>query len=178
MRYVDFIDTPLVVGEGTPVYTANNFEAYEKKVNSYITEHLDDEAIIKLRSNVRLSQSDYDKLNDVFTKELGTTAQFEKISEGKPLGIFVRSIAKMDRQKVNELFADFISEFNLNIKQIEFVKVIIENIIEQGEINLERLGDGKPPFDRPGKFFSLFNPNAQNRLIAIIRSVNDNARVA
>ena len=29
-------------------------------------------------------------------------------------------------------FADFISEFNLNIKQIEFVKVIIENIIEQG----------------------------------------------
>ena len=178
VRYVDFIDTTIAAGEGTPVYTANNFEAYEKKVNSYITEHLDDEAIIKLRNNVRLSQSDYDKLNDVFTKELGTTEQFEKISDGKPLGVFVRSIAKMDRQKVNELFADFISEFNLNIKQIEFVKVIIENIIEQGEINLERLGDGKPPFDRPGKFFSLFNPKAQNRLIAIIRSVNDNARVA
>ena len=178
VRYVDFIDTPLVVGEGTPVYTANNFEAYEKKVNSYITEHLDDEVIIKLRNNVRLTQDDYNKLNEVFTKELGTTEQFEKISEGKPLGVFVRSIAKMDRQKVNELFADFISEFNLNIKQIEFVKVIIENIIEQGEINLERLGDGRPPFDRPGKFFSLFNPKAQNRLIAIIRSVNDNARVA
>lgn len=178
VRYVDFIDTPIAVGEGTPVYTANNFEAYEKKVNSYITEHLDDEAIIKLRNNVRLSQSDYDKLNDVFTKELGTTEQFEKISDGKPLGVFVRSIAKMDRQKVNELFADFISEFNLNIKQIEFVKVIIENIIEQGEINLERLGDGKPPFDRPGKIFRLFNPKSQDRLIAIIRSVNDNARVA
>lgn len=178
IRYVDFIDTPLAVGEGTPVYSANNFEAYQKKVNSYITEHLDDEAIIKLRNNVRLSQSDYNKLNDVFTKQLGTSEQFEKISDGKPLGVFVRSIAKMNRQKVNELFADFISEFNLNIKQIEFVKVIIENIIEQGEINLERLGDGKPPFDRPGKFFSLFNTKAQNKLIAIIRSVNDNARVA
>ena len=178
IRYVDYIDTTLPVGEGTPVYTANNFEAYQKKVNSYITEHLDDEAIIKLRNNVRLTQDDYNKLNDVFTKELGTSEQFEKISDGKPLGVFVRSIAKMDRQKVNELFADFISEFNLNIKQIEFVKVIIENIIEQGEINLERLGDGKPPFDRPGKFFSLFNPKAQNRLIQIIRSVNDNARVA
>lgn len=178
VRYVDYIDTTLNIGEGTPVYAANNFEAYQKKVNSYITEHLDDEAIIKLRNNVRLSQSDYDKLNDVFTKELGTCEQFEKISDGKPLGVFVRSIAKMNRQKVNELFADFISEFNLNIKQIEFVKVIIENIIEQGEINLERLGDGKPPFDRPGKFFSLFNPKAQNRLIQIIRSVNENARVA
>ena len=177
-RYVDYIDSTLSVGEGTPVYTANNFEAYQKKVNSYITEHLDDEAILKLRNNIRLSQSDYDKLNEVFTKELGTSEQFEKISDGKPLGVFVRSIAKMDRQKVNELFADFISEFNLNIKQIEFVKVIIENIIEQGEINLERLGDGKPPFDRPGKFFSLFNPKAQNRLIQIIRSVNENARVA
>ncbi|MDD7014713.1 MAG: DEAD/DEAH box helicase family protein [Spirochaetales bacterium] len=178
VRYVDYIDTALTIGEGTPVYSANNFEAYQKKVNSYITEHLDDEAILKLRSNERLTQKDYDKLNDVFTKELGTSEQFEKISDGKPLGVFVRSIAKMDRQKVNELFADFISEFNLNIKQIEFVKVIIENIIEQGEINLERLGDGKPPFDRPGKFFSLFNANAQNRLIQIIRSVNENARVA
>lgn len=178
IRYVDYIDTTLSEGEGTPVYTANNFEAYQKKVNSYITEHLDDEAIIKLRNNVRLTQDDYNKLNDVFTKELGTSEQFEKISDGKPLGVFVRSIAKMDRKAISELFADFISEFNLNIKQIEFVKVIIENIIEQGEINLERLGDGKPPFDRPGKFFSLFNPKAHNKLIAIIRSVNENARVA
>ena len=59
IRYVDYIDSTLPVGEGTPVYTANNFEAYQKKVNSYITEHLDDEAILKLRNNVRLSQSDY-----------------------------------------------------------------------------------------------------------------------
>lgn len=55
------------------------------------------------------------------------------------------------------------------------MKVIIENIIEQGEINLERLGDGKSPFDRPGKSFSLFNSKVQNRLIQIIRSVNENA---
>ena len=66
----------------------------------------------------------------------------------------------------------------MNIKQIEFLDVIKENIIEQGEINLERLGSGKPPFDRPGKFFSLFNPNAQNRIIMIIRDINENARVA
>jgi hypothetical protein len=98
--------------------------------------------------------------------------------DSKPLGVFVRSVAKMDRQKVNELFADFIIEFNLNIKQIEFLDVIKENIIEQGEINLERLGSGKPPFDRPGKFFSLFNTKAQNRIITIIRDVNDKARLA
>lgn len=175
VRYTDYIDKALFVGEGTPVYTANDFEAYQKKVNSYITEHLDDESILKLRNNAVFTQADYDKLNEVFTKELGTADQFEKICDGKPLGVFVRSIAKMDRQKVNELFADFITEFNLNIKQIEFVKIIIENIIEQGEINLERLGSGKPPFDRPGKLFSLFGMAAQKRLITIIRSVNDNA---
>ena len=56
--------------------------------------------------------------------------------------------------------------------------MIKENIIEQGEINLERLGSGKPPFDRPGKFFSLFNTKAQNRIIMIIRDVNDKARLA
>ncbi len=178
VRYTDYIDSTLKVAEGVPLPAANNFEAYQKKVNSYIAEHLDDEAIIKLRSNIRLSQSDYNKLNEVFTKELGSQEQFDKIRDGKPLGVFVRSIAKMDRKMVSELFADFITEFNLNIKQIEFVKVIIENIIEQGEINLERLGDGKPPFDKPGKFFSLFNQKAQGRLISIIRSVNQNARIA
>ena len=178
VRYTDYVDTTLFIGEGEPVYTADNFEAYQKKVNSYINEHLEDEAIFKLRNNVKLSQSDYDKLNEVFTKELGSQEQFDKIRDGKPLGVFVRSIAKMDRKATNEMFADFIAEFNLNIKQIEFVKVIVENIIEQGEINLERLGSGKPPFDRPGKLFSLFGMDAQKRLITIIRTVNDNARVA
>ena len=144
-------------------------------MNSYIYEHLDEGAIMKLRNNVKLSKDDYEKLNEVFTKELGSQEQFDKIREGKPLGVFVRSIAKMDRKSTSELFANFITEFNLNIKQIEFVKVIIENIIEQGEVNLIRLGSGLPPFDRPGKFFTLFGTDAQKKLISIIRSVNENA---
>lgn len=178
VRYTNYIDGVLPIGEGEPVYLVNDFEAYKKKVNSYITNHIDDEAIFKLRNNVKLSTEDYKKLEEVFTKELGSKEQFDQIRDGKPLGVFVRSIAKMDRKTANEMFAGFIAEFNLNIKQIEFVKVIIENIIEQGEINLERLADGKPPFDRPGKFFTLFGKDAQTRLITIIRTVNDNARVA
>lgn len=175
VRYTDFKDNTLYIGEGEPVFTGDNFETYEKKVNSYIYEHLDEGAIMKLRNNVKLSKDDYEKLNEVFTKELGSQEQFDKIREGKPLGVFVRSIAKMDRKSTNELFANFITEFNLNIKQIEFVKVIIENIIEQGEVNLSRLGSGLPPFDRPGKFFTLFGTDAQKKLISIIRAVNENA---
>lgn len=177
-RYTNFIDNVLFIGEDEPIFGENNFEAYEKKVNSYISEHINDKAIFKLRNNVKLSQEDYDNLNNVFTKELGSKEQFDKIRDGKPLGIFIRSIAKMDRNTVKQLFADFISEYNLNIQQIEFVKVIAENIIEQGEINLNRLGDGKPPFDRPGKLFTLFGTDAQKKLISIIRTVNDNAQVA
>ena len=178
VRYTDYEDTVSYIAEGEPIYNSDNFEAYQKKVNSYINEHLDDQEILKLRNNVKLSQDDYDKLNDVFTKELGNKEQFDKIREGKPLGVFVRSIAKMDRNTISQMFADFITEFNLNIQQIEFVKVIIENIIEQGEINLERLGSGKPPFDKPGKFFSLFARPAQEKLITIIKTVNENAKIA
>ena len=174
-RYTDYIDQPLPLGQGEPVYTGNSYEAYIKKVNSYIYEHLDDEAIFKLRNNVKLTELDYNKLNDVFTKELGSQEQFDKVRDGKTLGVFVRSIAKMDRKTTKELFAQFIVDFNLNIKQIEFINMIIENIIEQGEINISRLADGKPPFDRPSKFFNLFGKDAQLQLINIIKSVNDNA---
>lgn len=41
---------------------------------------------------------------------------------------------------------------------------------------MESLMKGRAPFDRP-KFFTLFGGEAQNKIFAIVRSVNENARV-
>ena len=63
----------------------------------------------------------------------------------------------------------------MNSMQIEFVQRLIDIIVEQGEINIEALMKGRAPFDRP-KFLTLFGTEAQNRIFAVVRNINMNAR--
>lgn len=173
--YDDNIKTVDVPG-GTPNPTpADNFEEYKKKVDAYLSEHMQDEAINKLRTNQPLTKDDFDSLNHIFTEELGNKDLFTQLSQGKSLGVFIRWATKMDKDAINDYFAEFINAANMNSMQIEFVQRLINIIIEQGEINLEALMRGKLPFDRP-KVTALFGSDAQSRIFALIRNLNLNAK--
>ena len=171
---VSEIDVPFGAAEPTP---ADNFDEYKKKVDSYLSEHMNDPAICKLRTNQQLSSEDFASLNHIFKEELGNEELFNELSEGKDIGFFIRRITKMDRDAINDVFADFINDTNMNSMQIEFVQRLIDIIVEQGEINIEALMKGRAPFDRP-KFFTLFGSEAQNRIFAVVRSINQNAKEA
>lgn len=136
---------------------------------------MNDEAINKLRTNKPLTQEDFDKLNHIFKEELGNEEMFEQLVGDKSLGIFIRRATKMDKNSINEYFAEFINDANMNNMQIEFVQRLIDIIVEQGEINMEALMKGRAPFDRP-KFFTLFGSEEQNKIFAVVRNINENAR--
>lgn len=164
------------VPEGAPApRPADSFEEYKKKVDSYLARHMDDEAIHKLRTNRPLSKSDFDSLNRIFKQELGSEEQFNELSGGKSLGVFIRRVTKMDKAAIDACFADFINEAAMNNMQIEFVRRLIDIIVEQGEVNMEALMKGRAPFDRP-KFFTIFGSDAQDKIFAAVRSINQNAR--
>lgn len=169
---VSEIDVPFGAAEPTP---ADNFDEYKKKVDLYLSEHMNDPAICKLRTNQQLTSEDFASLNHIFKEELGNEDLFNELSEGKDIGFFIRRITKMDRNVINDVFADFINDANMNSMQIEFVQRLIDIIVEQGEINIEALMKGRAPFDRP-KFFTLFGSEAQNRIFAVVRSINQNAK--
>ena len=166
------VDVPAGAQNPTP---ADNFEEYKKKVNAYLSEHMKDEAINKLRTNLPLTKDDFESLNHIFKEELGDEKMFNELSEGRSLGIFIRWATKMDKDAINDYFAEFINDANMNSMQIEFVQRLINIIVEQGEINMDALMKGRAPFDRP-KFFTLFGTEAQNRIFAVVRSINKNAR--
>lgn len=176
--FIDFddkvktVDVPGGTANPTP---ADNFEEYKKKVDAYLSEHMKDEAINKLRTNQPLTKDDFDSLNHIFKEELGDEKMFDQLSEGKSLGVFIRWATKMDKDSINDYFAEFINDANMNSMQIEFVQRLINIIVEQGEINMDTLMKGRAPFDRP-KFFTLFGTEAQNRIFAVVRSINMNAR--
>ncbi|MCR4940035.1 MAG: DEAD/DEAH box helicase family protein [Treponemataceae bacterium] len=176
--FVDYGDTikPVDVPEGTPNPTpADKFEEYKKKVDAYLSEHMKDDAINKLRTNRPLTNDDIERLNRIFKKELGDEKMFYELSEGKSLGVFIRRVTKMDKDVINDCFAEFINDSKMNSMQIEFVQRLINIIIEQGEINTDSLMTGKLPFDRP-RITALFGIEAQKRIYALVSSINNNAR--
>ncbi len=168
------IDVPLGVADPTP---ADTFDEYKKKVDSYLSEHMYDPAINKLRTNQQLTPEDFANLNHIFKEELGNEQLFNELSEGKDIGLFIRRITKMDRNTINDVFAEFINDTNMNSLQIEFVQRLIDIIVEQGEINIDALMKGRAPFDRP-KLFTLFGTEAQNKIFSVIKTINQNAKVA
>ncbi len=176
--FIDFDDKVKTVevpgGTANPT-PADNFEEYKKKVDAYLSEHMKDEAINKLRTNQPLTKDDFDSLNHIFKEELGDEKMFDQLSEGKSLGVFIRWATKMDKDSINYYFAEFINDANMNSMQIEFVQRLINIIVEQGEINMDALMKGRAPFDRP-KFFMLFGKEAQNRIFAVVRNINMNAQ--
>lgn len=176
--FIDFDDKVKTVnvpgGTANPT-PADNFEEYKKKVDAYLSEHMKDEAINKLRTNQPLTKNDFESLNHIFKEELGNEKMFDQISEGKSLGVFIRWATKMDKNSINDYFAEFINDANMNNMQIEFVQRLINIIVEQGEINMDALMKGRAPFDRP-KFFMLFGKEAQNRIFDVVRNINMNAR--
>ena len=81
----------------------------------------------------------------------------------------------MDHEAALAAFSEFINDQSLNSRQIAFVQKVITHIEQNGYVeDLSILA--KPPFDKPAKLLD-FDKHQQEKLLAVIRSVRDNALV-
>ena len=151
------------------------FESYKMKVNRYIEEHKNSLAIYNLTHNISLTRKDYEELERVFTQELGSKEDYVKTFGDTPFGLLIRKIAKLDHEAVLAAFSEFINDQSLNSRQIAFVQKVITHIEQNGYIeDISVLT--KAPFDKPAKLLD-FDEIRQRRLLAVIKSVRDNALV-
>jgi len=161
--------------EGETLDAAYDFEDYKFKVNRYIEEHKDHLAIWKLRNNIKLEKGDYEALQDIFTKELGSQEDYKRDFGDTPLGLLIRKTAKLDYDAAMKAFSEFINDESLNQNQIVFVKKIIDYVVQNGYMeNVSELM--KPPFDKPQSFVKLFDRNKQAEIIRLINEIKDNAQ--
>lgn len=160
---------------GIPLPEEDPFESYKMKVNRYIEEHKNSLAIYNLTHNISLTRKDYEELERVFTQELGSKEDYVKTFGDTPFGLLIRKIAKLDHEAVLAAFSEFINDQSLNSRQIAFVQKIITHIEQNGYIeDISVLT--KAPFDKPAKLLD-FDEIRQRRLLAVIKSVRDNALV-
>ncbi len=160
--------------EGIVLDPAYDFVDYKEKVNRYIMEHQESEAIHKLTHNIQMNANDYQELERIFTNELGSKEDYKREYGDTPFGLLIRKIAKMDREAANQAFSAFISDQSLNPQQIAFVNKVIHHIEQNGYMDsLSELT--KPPFDRPYNFMRLFDKKTRTELMSIIGQVKNNA---
>ena len=174
IHYTEFEDTWTERTEGVEFDNSEDFEDYEKKVNSYLTTHADTLPIYKLRHNQPLTAGDYEMLSKIFTEELGTQEDYDRTFQDTPLGKLVRRIVKMDHDATMQLFSEYIDEHKWNSQQIAFVRNLIAYVEEHGYIDDMSILL-KPPFDRPMPFVRLYSSEDQKRIISIVNDINENA---
>lgn len=174
--FTDFDDVIINVNEGDPLYDTSNLQNYKKKVEYYLKEHQDNLAVYKLRNNKKLTKSDMEQLEELLWKQLGTKTDYEKEYGDTPIGTLIRKIVGVDREAVNQAFSEFLSEERLNINQIRFVRLIIDYIVANGNIE-DNSVLMKEPFKSAGSIVNLFKDDmgTAKRIMAVVDEIKSNS---
>ena len=106
--------------------------------------------------------------------ELGTREEYENEYGDTPITKLVRQVVGLDRGAVNAAFSEFLSEERLNAKQIQFVRLIIDYVVDKGY--LERPTLHEDPFRTLGSISDLFEDNIQDvqAILSVVDSINKN----
>lgn len=179
LRYdTNFDDEILSVDWKESELENDDLKNYKAKAEFYIRQHLDNEVISKLKSNIPLDENDIKALEKILWNDLGTKEDYEAEYGAKPLGEFVREIIGLDMNAAKAAFAEFLNDTNLDERQIYFVNQIVEYIVHNGVMtDLSVLQE--PPFTDYGSVVEVFTDlSVWTGIRKAIDSVNANAMVA
>lgn len=150
--FTDFEDelTEAEVVELQGTSTGINLALYRRKVEEFLKNEENCLALYKLRRNKPITPTDIHELERILFEsgDYGTREDFEN-AYGKQdsLGLFIRSLIGLDRKEAKQAFNDFLDQNRYNANQIEFVNLIIDNLTQNGVMEVGAL------FDSPYKDF-------------------------
>ncbi len=171
----DFDDTILSMDWKESDLENDDLKNYKAKAEYYVRQHQDEEVIVKLRSNIPLSEEDTIALERILWSEVGSKEDYMNELGSKPLGEFVREIVGLDMRAAKEAFAEYLDETYLDSRQIYFVNQIIEYIVQNGVMkDLSVLQE--PPFTDYGSIVDVFTDlSVWAGIREIIQNINVNA---
>ncbi|KNF09942.1 type I restriction enzyme EcoKI R protein [Gottschalkia purinilytica] len=173
--YTNFTDEVMEVKENEGEFNVNDLQSYRKKVNQYLKEHEDDLVVYKLRNNKPISEDDIKHLEKILWKELGTRDDYINEYGDEPLLRLASRIVGLDPTTANEAFSEFLSDETLNSNQMEFVKLVVDFIIDNGIIDKSIFND--QPFNKFGNVVTLFGDKLETAK-SIMKKIDElNARI-
>ncbi len=176
-KYSDFEDILMDINEDD-VYlsSGNNFTNYKKKLSKYFNSNLDNIIVWKIRHNEKINDVEKKDLERILFEELGTDKEFESAYGNKGVVEVVRNIVGIDPATASEIFSKYINENQLNMKQIQFVKLLIDYVVKNGTIDMIALTED--PFRALGEVGDLFEDKISTflKIRKDIEDINENAK--
>ena len=117
---------------------------YKQRVLEYLAENIDAEVIQKIKNIIPITENDINELEHILCEELGSKEEYEELSKGAPLAVFVRKIVGLDVEAVNKIFSDYLSKYNFNPAQEEFLHQIVTYVLQNGDIEPENIVSNAP----------------------------------
>ncbi len=143
--YTDFKDEITGSGIMEPIEMPNmTSQQYRRKVESYLTDHLDQKVIKRLRSHEPVTQTELAGLEQKLI-EIGEVdgqdllAGMLERSESLSLAHLVLRMVGLDRKAAQKAFSEFLNDESLTAKQIRFVEMIIDQLTSRGTIEPDAL---------------------------------------
>ena len=174
--YIDIEDTLNDIDEEyVYVSTGNNFTNYRRKVEKFLTGNLENVIVWKIRHNIRLTEQDKENLEKILFEELGNNKEYAQNFGDTNIIKAVRNIVGLDKNVVSDIFYKYINDNRLNMKQIQFVKLLIDYVIKNGTIDMQKLTE--QPFKNVGEVYDLFGNNIDlfKEIREDIENINENA---
>ena len=156
----------------------DDLKNYKAKAEFYVRQHQEEAVIAKLKGNIPLNADDVDALEKILWSEVGSKKDYEAEYGQKPLGEFVREIVGLDMAAAKEAFSVFLSDVNLDSRQIYFVNQIVEYIVHNGVMkDLSVLQES--PFTDKGSIVEVFTDlSVWLSIKKVIDQINANAVTA
>ena len=119
----------------------DTFERFRNKARAFLREHLDMDAVRKLRTSEPLTAGDLIDLEGVLRdNKIGSPEHIQRAKqECESFGIFVRSLVGLDREVAKKLFGEFLVGSHYNANQIEFIDMIINQLVDHGVVDVSIL---------------------------------------
>ena len=153
--YIDIEDTLNDVDEEyVYVSTGNNFSNYKKKLEKFLMGNMENVIIWKIRHNIRLTEQDKENLEKILFEELGNNKEYAEAFGDTNIIKAVRNIVGLDKSVASDIFYKYINDNRLNMKQIQFVKLLVDYVIKNGTIDMQKLTE--QPFNTVGQVYELF----------------------
>lgn len=174
--YIDIEDTLNDVDEEyVYVSTGNNFSNYKKKLEKFLMGNMENVIIWKIRHNIRLTEQDKENLEKILFEELGNNKEYAEAFGDTNIIKAVRNIVGLDKSVASDIFYKYINDNRLNMKQIQFVKLLVDYVIKNGTIDMQKLTE--QPFKNVGEVYDLFGNNIDlfKEIREDIENINENA---
>lgn len=144
---------------------------YRKKMEKFIRENPDNDSVSKIKHNFKVSKQDIAELAKIALGEDSNDLE-EILSNEQELVRFIRQTVGLDKITVQKRFSKFLDNKQFTADQINFVRMIIDNIARNGILEPEDLYENPFTNIHFGGIDGLFEEKEREEIFHAVEVIN------